>query len=630
MTEPLQYTFAPLLLIAGTAVEAADHFGLSNVDSCVAGAEEVLSGVLDEQVRNSVYIGIAAVDRDLEVLRYVLGCLVEVAGGGTAVVAVERGAADGPGASEVTEILREFSGFSTHGIQRFGRTLCLWLAGEAETAGSKPRLAEGGSDLFRALDQSDGSEAAEFVEAAAEARSGQIAQASSRELAAASEEVRRLRNRLKVEQKRRRRLRRSFAQLQKSGWVRAGRSVGRWVGRAADLLHVRPGVLLALLGTAVLLSLGTAGVGLAADAASPVAVAVVTAGFLITSVVTIVALVAHSRKSLVLLDGRLSRLERAVRANARSRREDCRRTRKSLTRLEKVVRKQRGDEARFEAVSRVEEIVRRQSSDLAQIFDVVTDARDTVTETAPLLNGMAERLTNEFERSRSAELPQWFRDFEQRYIRRTVVERQQMQAVANLHALARTSAAVPFMGGWAASPDVLLFLVDEMVALRPNTVVECGSGVSTLWFALVIREQSLPTRVVALEHDERYVAKTRSLLARHGVAHLADVRHAPLVQLPDGSDLWYDTQEIEDLADVGLVFVDGPPASTSARARLPAAPVLLRRLAKVSTIVLDDLVRDEEKQVAALWREQLTDFTYEELSVEKGAAVFRRGSSPAL
>ena len=203
---------------------------------------------------------------------------------------------------------------------------------------------------------------------------------------------------------------------------------------------------------------------------------------------------------------------------------------------------------------------------------------------------------------------------------------QQMQAVANLYVLAPPADMLPPMGGWAASPDLVAVLVDEVRSRAPELVVECGSGVSTLWIGIAARHFGLRTRVVALEHNPRFAAQTRALLGRHGLTDFVEVRDASLVStgLPGHATAWYDAAALGDLEEIGLLLVDGPPESTGDRARYPAVPLLKEKLAPRATVVLDDLVRASERALVADWAPMLESFTFEELKLEKGAAVFRR------
>lgn len=203
----------------------------------------------------------------------------------------------------------------------------------------------------------------------------------------------------------------------------------------------------------------------------------------------------------------------------------------------------------------------------------------------------------------------------------------QTQAVANLFALVPVRGVIPFMGGWAASPDLVVVLVQEVLTRRPALVVECGSGVSTLWMALVIDHFGLETRIVSLDHDPEYAEQTRQTLRDHGVAHVAEVRDAPLGPAGlEGHDTdWYAVEAIEDLHDIGLLFVDGPPDTTGPLVRLPAVPLLRDRLAPRCSVVLDDAVRAGEQEVTTRWQAVLPDFTLTRLPLQKQASRLRRG-----
>lgn len=201
----------------------------------------------------------------------------------------------------------------------------------------------------------------------------------------------------------------------------------------------------------------------------------------------------------------------------------------------------------------------------------------------------------------------------------------QLEALQNLHAVLPTSNVLPATRGWAASPDLLMVLVDVTMKERPALVVECGSGASTLWLALAMRRCGIDGRVIALDHDPVFAGKTRDFLARHDVCDLAEVRDAPLESFSlDGETYsWYPRRAWEDLRRIDLLFVDGPPASTGDQARYPALPLLGPALSPDATVVLDDLVVPDMQQVLRRWLGAYPDFGAELLPLEKQAAVLR-------
>jgi predicted O-methyltransferase YrrM len=202
----------------------------------------------------------------------------------------------------------------------------------------------------------------------------------------------------------------------------------------------------------------------------------------------------------------------------------------------------------------------------------------------------------------------------------------QLEALQNLNAMLPTTDVLPASRGWAASPDLLLALIDQVITGRPSLVVECGSGASTLWLALAMRRFRIDGRVVALDHDPVFAGKTRDFLVRHGVGDLAEVRDAPLENFSLGGETyaWYARAAWEDLTGIDLLFVDGPPEATGHQARYPALPLLSEALSPGAVVVLDDLVVPDMQKVLRLWLDADPEFGSEILSLEKQAAVLRR------
>ena len=202
----------------------------------------------------------------------------------------------------------------------------------------------------------------------------------------------------------------------------------------------------------------------------------------------------------------------------------------------------------------------------------------------------------------------------------------QLEALQNLSAMLPAGDVLPATREWAASPDLLLVLVDLVITERPSLIVECGSGVSTLWLALAMRRFGIDGQIIALDHDPVFGGKTREFLARHGVCDLAEVRDAPLESFSlDGETYsWYARPAWEDLKGIDLLFVDGPPATTGHQARYPALPLLSGLLSPAATAVLDDLVVPDMQKVLRLWLDAYPEFGSEILALEKQAAVLRR------
>lgn len=167
------------------------------------------------------------------------------------------------------------------------------------------------------------------------------------------------------------------------------------------------------------------------------------------------------------------------------------------------------------------------------------------------------------------------------------------------------TADFPGLGDWAITTTSLLAMLAD-VAARPGpvTVVECGSGTSTLFLGLALQQRGDGSRVVALESDADFAEETRGHLARAGVAGIATVVHAPLVEreiTPGDTRLWFDTSALPEVGTIDLLFVDGPVGGTSHEARFPAYPFFADRLSDGATVVLDDTDRPDERSIVAQW-----------------------------
>lgn len=205
----------------------------------------------------------------------------------------------------------------------------------------------------------------------------------------------------------------------------------------------------------------------------------------------------------------------------------------------------------------------------------------------------------------------------------------QLEALQNLHAMVPAHGRVPRSRDWAASPDLLLLLVDLVRRAKPTVVLECGSGVSTVWMALAMQHYGLDGQIIALDHKKTFADKTTGWLAELEVSQFAEVRLAPLEEHEiDGVPWhWYSQDAWSDVKDIDLLFVDGPPGGKTKQARFPALPLLHGRLGEDPIVVLDDTDRPDEKGIVELWLDAMPEFGSERIKLEKGAMILRPTST---
>ena len=191
----------------------------------------------------------------------------------------------------------------------------------------------------------------------------------------------------------------------------------------------------------------------------------------------------------------------------------------------------------------------------------------------------------------------------------------QSEFYSQLLRLLDLSAPIPSTRSWAASPDVLLTLLDYAKSSKPSRILDLGSGMSTL----VLAKSAPQASIISIDNSEEFAGKTRKLLDAHGVTNV-EVRVAPLTSHKSGVD-WYDLSKLHDISNIDLLFIDGPPGSKNPQARHPALAECLSKLSPHAIIVIDDAGRDGEKDMAYEFAKALPNHTLEFLAHEKGTAV---------
>lgn len=201
----------------------------------------------------------------------------------------------------------------------------------------------------------------------------------------------------------------------------------------------------------------------------------------------------------------------------------------------------------------------------------------------------------------------------------------QLQSVLNLHAMLKLESPLPTMRLAALSPDTAVEYLTLIRDRKPETIVELGSGVSTLIASMLLQEQG-SGRVFALDHDADWLELTRQMLIRHKADRFADLRHARLVPVEGASQPWYDPKQLEGIDKIDLLLVDGPPDYGDVGARQPGLSLLLPKLSKNAVIVVDDCRRPKWYKWVKQWAAQNNFDLVEPFGNEKTTLfLYRKG-----
>ncbi len=190
--------------------------------------------------------------------------------------------------------------------------------------------------------------------------------------------------------------------------------------------------------------------------------------------------------------------------------------------------------------------------------------------------------------------------------------------------LLNLEADIPYTKEWSAAADFVQIIVDEVLTTKPQAIVECSSGLTTLMLARACQMVG-QGRVYSLENGSEYAKNCRDYLSRYQLNEIATVIDAPLVDTAVGDELyqWYQTTALPDIK-IDMLVIDGPPGFIQKHSRLPALPLLMERLADNCVVFLDDAARDDEKELVAMWLDMYPEFEHQYLDYERGCSVLKR------
>ncbi len=151
---------------------------------------------------------------------------------------------------------------------------------------------------------------------------------------------------------------------------------------------------------------------------------------------------------------------------------------------------------------------------------------------------------------------------------------------------------------WSALDEYLAgSLSDAMKAV--GATLECGSGLSTILLGVIAKYKGQTHW--ALEHSPEWASKVQKYLDFYRL-HNVVLTVKPLRDY--GEFDWYDAPLDNMPKDFALVVCDGPPSDTRG-GRHGFLPVMKTRLAPDCVILLDDIARQQELDIAEQWVTEL-------------------------
>jgi len=203
---------------------------------------------------------------------------------------------------------------------------------------------------------------------------------------------------------------------------------------------------------------------------------------------------------------------------------------------------------------------------------------------------------------------------------------QQLEALLSIYNFLKPVYPLPKSREWAASPDFLKLLFQIIVDEKPKTIVEAGSGLSSIIIGYTLKQFKINGKLISLDDKIQFTEKSREQIDKHELSDYVDIIHAPIQEYEENNKTfkWYSIESLENVKEIDLLIIDGPGPDVSDDPRYGALPLLLNNLSSNAVIILDDGARSGEQKIVNQWLKQFENLKSEYLDLEKGAYIIRK------
>ncbi|RLD60936.1 MAG: hypothetical protein DRI95_14815 [Bacteroidetes bacterium] len=159
-----------------------------------------------------------------------------------------------------------------------------------------------------------------------------------------------------------------------------------------------------------------------------------------------------------------------------------------------------------------------------------------------------------------------------------------------------------------------LHILNEIVINEKKSIIEFGSGISTVYIAKLLKELDCNCNFYSVDTSKEWIDKMKQILEKESLLDKVIFIEAGIKDIPNSlrykdQTKWYDidliNKGLKNAPDFDLVIVDGPNGWTCPYARNSAIPFLKGRTTDSVTIFLDDTKRPSEKEILINWKSML-------------------------
>lgn len=173
---------------------------------------------------------------------------------------------------------------------------------------------------------------------------------------------------------------------------------------------------------------------------------------------------------------------------------------------------------------------------------------------------------------------------------------------------------------WTLDVDLLKTIIDDIYQRDKVNILELASGNSTIILSYFLKKLNLG-KIYSIEHDEIFFNKTKKLLEINNLNDVCELFFSSLEKIKINNEdfLWYELDFINNIENIDILIVDGPPAFIQKNSRFPALPLLKEKLSQNAVVYLDDGKREDENKIIQMWQKLFPNFDFHFLDTNKGA-----------
>lgn len=189
---------------------------------------------------------------------------------------------------------------------------------------------------------------------------------------------------------------------------------------------------------------------------------------------------------------------------------------------------------------------------------------------------------------------------------------EQLWASQKLNALFSQGHFIP-QTTWSMNPMAMLHALNISSGMQAQSIVEFGSGATTLYLAQQLKLENRKTPFISIESNKEWKILIEKQLAIYDLQDYVQLVLAPVVPITkdyayENQETWYDqnivNQAVKAVNQIDLIIVDGPFGGSTPYARYSAYPVLKDKTHSKSVWLLDDTNRSEEAEISKAWQKE--------------------------